>query len=354
MRYKKVYVEIVNFCNRSCAFCAGTRRPRRAMAPAEFREVAEKVSAVTDFIYLHLMGEPLLHPKLGELLDIAKELHLGVGITTNGTLLGARRELLLGESHPRKLAISLHALTGEPAPVIDEIVGFAREAAGRGIGVTLRAWDGGAARTAGEIAAQQRLQMRLEAAFGQPLGDFFAAGPARLPLGPKLHLQRADRFHWPAEATAREPRAEITPAQGCPDTAGTGTDAASAQIRPSEPLREPETSPPSIRPRALAAGGYPTLRAELKRWGAAPVCRAHTERFCLALRDQFGVLCDGTVVPCCLDSEGQMALGNLFSQPLEEILGSERARAIYDGFTARRAVMEPCFHCDFTDRLRRQ
>lgn len=56
------------------------------------------------------------------------------------------------------------------------------------------------------------------------------------------------------------------------------------------------------------------------------------DAFCYGLRDQFGVLCDGTVVPCCLDHEGDLALGNLFTQPLEEILSSPRARAIYESF----------------------
>ena len=67
--------------------------------------------------------------------------------------------------------------------------------------------------------------------------------------------------------------------------------------------------------------------------------------FCYGLRDQIGVLCDGTVVPCCLDHNGDIPLGNLFKQTLEEILSSPRARAIYDGFTAHQCTEELCRRC---------
>lgn len=69
--------------------------------------------------------------------------------------------------------------------------------------------------------------------------------------------------------------------------------------------------------------------------------------FCYALRNQFGVLVDGSVVPCCLDHDGNMTLGNLFAQPLEEILASERAGRIYDGFTRHKAVEPLCRRCGY-------
>ena len=76
--------------------------------------------------------------------------------------------------------------------------------------------------------------------------------------------------------------------------------------------------------------------------------------FCHGLRQQIAVLCDGTVVPCCLDSEGQLALGNLFSQPLEEILASPRARAIVDGFSRRTPSEALCRRCGYARRFTKQ
>ena len=74
--------------------------------------------------------------------------------------------------------------------------------------------------------------------------------------------------------------------------------------------------------------------------------------FCRGLRDQIGVLCDGTVVPCCLDAEGTIALGNLFHAPLQDILESDRARAIYDGFTVHRAAEELCRRCGYAKKFK--
>lgn len=77
-------------------------------------------------------------------------------------------------------------------------------------------------------------------------------------------------------------------------------------------------------------------------------CSDETENvFCYALRNQIGVLVDGSVVPCCLDHEGDMILGNLYEQTFDEILASERARAIYDGFTNHKAVEPLCQRCGY-------
>ncbi len=82
-----------------------------------------------------------------------------------------------------------------------------------------------------------------------------------------------------------------------------------------------------------------------------PEAPADADIFCHGLRHQFGVLCDGTVVPCCLDAEGTLALGNLLDTPLDEILQSPRARAIYDNFTNRRAIEPLCRRCDYAKRF---
>jgi MoaA/NifB/PqqE/SkfB family radical SAM enzyme len=73
--------------------------------------------------------------------------------------------------------------------------------------------------------------------------------------------------------------------------------------------------------------------------------------FCYGLRSQIGILSDGTVVPCCLDGEGRVALGNIFQTDLATILSSPRATAIYDGFTSHRAVEPLCRTCGFARRF---
>ena len=73
--------------------------------------------------------------------------------------------------------------------------------------------------------------------------------------------------------------------------------------------------------------------------------------FCYGLRDHCGILCDGTVVPCCLDSEGTVALGNVFSGELRDILDSSRAKAMVEGFSCGKATEELCRRCGYAQRF---
>ena len=75
------------------------------------------------------------------------------------------------------------------------------------------------------------------------------------------------------------------------------------------------------------------------------------EVFCYGLRDHFGILCDGSVVPCCLDSDGEITLGNIFEQGADEILTSPRAKAMVQGFECRRASEELCRRCGYAQRF---
>ncbi len=75
------------------------------------------------------------------------------------------------------------------------------------------------------------------------------------------------------------------------------------------------------------------------------------EVFCYGLRDHFGILSDGSVVPCCLDSDGVITLGNIFEDDLPEILNSHRAADIVRGFERRVATEELCRRCAYARRF---
>lgn len=76
-----------------------------------------------------------------------------------------------------------------------------------------------------------------------------------------------------------------------------------------------------------------------------------SEVYCYGLKDHFAILCDGSVVPCCLDREGEITLGNIFEQPVEEILSSKRAEAMRNGFKCRTATEELCRKCGYARRF---
>ena len=106
--FKKIYIEITNTCNLACSFCSIDNRLKKSMSVSEFEEIIKKIDSYTDYVYLHVKGEPLLHPNLKEILDICLEYNKQVNITTNGTLIEKNISLLNHEA-VRQINISLHS-----------------------------------------------------------------------------------------------------------------------------------------------------------------------------------------------------------------------------------------------------
>ena len=94
-------------------------------------------------------------------------------------------------------------------------------------------------------------------------------------------------------------------------------------------------------------------RAERFDW-PAPRGPERQTQFCYGLSQQLAVLCDGTVVPCCLDGEGEIPLGNLFSQEMADILATPRVRAIREGFARRQPAEALCRRCGYATRFNRK
>ena len=276
---KRAYVEITNVCNLRCSFCPGTKRAKRCLPPEEFRILAEKLRPYVSYLYLHVMGEPLLHPQLAELLQTGADLGLKLCITTNGTLLEEKAHILLNAPALYKLSVSLHSAEGNGAgdltAYLASVWSCALRASRAGTICALRLWNaGGADARNGEILSF------LESRLGVPPLSLPQPRTGSWRLGERLYLEQAERFDWPD-------------------------------------LSAPETG----------------------------------TKFCLGLRDQIAVLSDGTVAPCCLDHEGDIPLGNLLEQDLEEILNAPRARAIYEGFSQGRPREELCRRCGFARRF---
>lgn len=276
MRFKKAYLEITNVCNLNCAFCPGTKREKRFMTADEFGVLASKLRPYTDYLYLHLMGEPLLHPELGTLLNIAHGLEFKVIITTNGTLLGDRGAVLLNSPAVHKVNISLQSFEansgGEIESYVNRCAAFAAGMGQSGKLCVLRLWNkNGLEELNGEI------ESILSRHFPRP----WRTSRASLGLAGHVWLEPGERFDWPdMDAADRGERV-----------------------------------------------------------------------FCYGLRDQIGVLADGTVVPCCLDHEGDIALGNLFDSTIDDIMSTERAQMIYNGFSARKAQEPLCRRCGYAKRF---
>ena len=79
------------------------------------------------------------------------------------------------------------------------------------------------------------------------------------------------------------------------------------------------------------------------------ICK--TKGKCYALKDHIGILVDGTVIPCCLDGNGNIKLGNIFENNLEDIINSDRCQNMMNGFREQKLIEPLCKHCGFIDKL---
>lgn len=141
----RCYLEITNVCNLSCVFCPKTERAKHTLTLDEFDALTSRLEGKVKFLYFHLMGEPFLHPLLPQFVLMARHKGFVPIITTNGTLLSRRADLL--DALPHKIQISLHSHEGNAkenlAGYVDEVMAFSLEAARRGCVVVLRLWNEG-------------------------------------------------------------------------------------------------------------------------------------------------------------------------------------------------------------------
>jgi len=282
-KFKKIYIEITNRCNLACSFCQRSGRTRAYMEPATFAGMLGGLRAHTDHLSLHVLGEPLLHPDLATLLRICHSHGMRVNLTTNGTLLGQNRDTLLNSPALRQVNISLHSFEGDPT---DPALRIYLTAVFDFIGVATR-------------HTPLFICLRLWNLAEPGNGDQWKID--------SLLTTLEDHFGLPGRLTGA-----FSPSRGIP-----------------------------LRPRV-----YLSL-AHRFTWPHAPGLEADVSGFCRGLRDHVAILVDGTVVPCCLDSEGDMALGNIHQQPLAAILAGARALAIRQGF-ARQKLVEPlCRRCTY-------
>ena len=273
--YSRVYVEITNICNMNCSFCHGHSRPPRQMTEAEYAHVLEQLTGKTQYIYHHLMGEPLVHPLLPRFIQMACQAGFHPMLTTNGTLLDRFGDaILIPGLH--KVNISLHSFEGyaqeKHKAYLRKITTFAQKATELGIIISLRLWNNGFDEGRNDFVLHF-----LHDVFPEP----WVENNRGYRIRDKLFLEWGDRFAWPD--------------QNAPD------------------------------------GG---------------ACL-----FCHGLKDHFGILSDGTVVPCCLDSDGVINLGNVFREDLGFILASPRATAIVEGFRRRKAAEDLCRRCGYARKF---
>lgn len=252
-----------------------------------FESVIQQVASLTDQVTLHLMGDPLVHPKLAQFLQICTDHKVPVFFVSNGVLMNEIKEELLLSPIIRQVNFSLHSFHDnygdkDPTIYLNKIFRFTERAftVRPDLYINYRLWN-----LAEPLGAGTQNQSMLDRVCNQFDFNFDKVIDVRrnksVRIKNRLHLHFDTEFTWPA--------------------------------------------------------------LDLPMLGAKGTC--------YGLTSHFGVLADGTVVPCCLDKEGRIPLGKVQEASIEDILNSERAQGILKGFKNNKLVESLCQRCNYIQRF---
>ena len=272
-KFKKIYIEITNRCNLSCSFCSKVQRPLRNMSVEEFESILKKIKDYTDTIYLHVKGEPFLHPNIVDFLHISEKYDMKVNITTNGTLFPKVVDKIKECKSLKKINFSLHSENNYPN-YLEEIFDNIKKIPNTTI--VYRLWtlnNGNLDEKSKEIVNKISKYYKLSPETVEKIKK-----ENNIKISTIIYVDKDNEFEWPA----------ITDHNSC--------------------------------------------------------------GFCYALKTHIAILVDGTVIPCCLDSNGVIDLGNIYTQSLEKIINSNRYQNLKKSFQDRKPCEELCKSCTYKER----
>lgn len=268
MNFKKIYLEITNSCNLNCKFCPQNNRIKKFLEIDKFKYLLDSLKGYTKYLYLHVMGEPLLHPKINEFIDLASKQYY-VNITTNGYLINNVKD----NKNIRQINISLHSFNNNYNKTLDEylsdIVTVCDFLNKHNTIINYRLWT--------KSPYQQEII--------NYLNNYYSVD-IKLQKGFKIKqnifIEKDKEFLWP-----------------------------------------------DLNNNIYEESGK-----------------------CYGLKTHIGILVDGTVIPCCLDCNGNIDLGNIYEQSLDKILNSQKSQNIILGFRENKKIESLCKHCKFIQRNR--
>lgn len=286
-KFSKINIEISNVCNLQCSFCPEVIREKKIMSVPLFRRIIEQVSPLTELVCFHLMGDPLVHPKLSELIEICEEFQTKIFFVTNGVLLRDDKMDLLLKPAVQQVNFSLHSYFDnhpgqDPTVYLEKIFRFTEKAfeLRPDLYLNYRLWN--LDDVSGSHTDNTEMLRRVCERFAAPVpSDLDVRKRKSVRLKNRLYLHFDTEFIWP-----------------------------------------------SLDLEVLGSKGR-----------------------CHGLSSHFGILADGTVVPCCLDKEASIPLGNIAEDSIQNILSSSRATDMLNGFRQKKLVEDLCQRCNYIERF---
>ena len=263
--YKKIYLEITNNCNLNCTFCIKNRREPKFMSFNDFKTILSKLENHTKYLYFHILGEPLLHPKINEFIDYASN-KFKINITTNGFLIDRVKD----NKNIRQINISLHSYNESYKISLEDymnnifnVIDVLKE----NTYISLRFWLKNIFSKKMIDMINERYKVKID----------INSIKNNTTIVKNVFISINEEFIWPD----------------------------------------------------LNNNYYEEMGT------------------CYALKDHIGILVDGTIVPCCLDSLGTINLGNIFENTIEEIKNADRYKKMLDGFKSNKKCELLCRKCKF-------
>ncbi|MDD3048698.1 MAG: radical SAM/SPASM domain-containing protein [Bacilli bacterium] len=268
--FKKIYIEITNICNLNCSFCPSNDRDKEFMSIDNFEHILKQIKGHTEYICLHVMGEPLMHPNLEQLLDKAYEYDLKVNLTTNGRLLKDQIDIINKAKSIRQINISLHSFDINNPNIINDLIKTIEDI-NHNYYISLRLWNLGIEDHNNDLVIKT-------------FNDYYKVNNSNeksIKLRKNLFINKDIYFEWP-----------------------------------------------NLNKDFISDKGT-----------------------CYGLRHHIGILVDGTVVPCCLDNNGSIKLGNIFINDFKSIINSEKCKEIKTGFENKKLIESLCKRCPYINRF---
>mgnify|MGYP004461647815 FL=1 len=278
-KYKKIYIEITNKCNLNCTFCSEVKRKKEKITLENFEEIMKKINNYTDYIYLHVKGEPLLHPEIDKILDIAEKYNLKVNLTTNGTLFPNVVDKIKDKKALHKINFSLHS-ENNYKNYLENIFENVKKLSTDTVAI-YRLWtlnNNELDKKSQEIVEKIKNFYNLDEKTYKNLKT-----KNNIKISSTIYVDKDNEFTWPDN-----------------------------------------------------------IENELSPLG-----------YCHALKTHIAILVDGTVVPCCLDSNASIPLGNIYDNTLEEIINNERYKNLQKSFQNRKPCESLCRRCTFKDKFKK-
>lgn len=277
--FKKVYIEITNICNLHCKFCPDTSRKKAFMSLDDFEQVIKKIHKHTHLVALHVKGEPLLHNKLEGILKILEKYNLQAVITTNGTLIKEKLEILKNSKAVTQINFSIRSII-QNENLNDSYLQDIFESVEQldNVMISYRLWN-----------LKNMIENHVNTGIIESIEQYYRIQNLKQKL-------MENEFYKIRENIFINQDIEFT---------------------------------------------WPDINEE-------PIIEKGK---CLALKNQIAILVDGTLVPCCLDNNGNIPLGNILEETIEDILNKPKSITIKKNFENHIITCKLCKTCGFLKRL---